>query len=265
MKKLFLTISLFTFYYSCYSQNCIGQKNTPLFSELMTYTPTALKNDTSHFKIGNDKLSNLNYLSKLHFINHFKTYDKLNEIPQSKLFSQIEKVAIGFFLDGKIILFKPSNGASKESSTKNIIINDIPIIEIRLLHGCSDRDKDTDFIKTFNNQMYNLLKIAPPDGFTHHFNDTVFLKQKRKHKTFLTLNKNRKFTFSEYKNNILLNYSEGFWENRNNTLILNSHKQMKGTYNWLSFNNYKWTLVKNKLKSFNRKRTLKELVFRRFN
>ncbi len=257
MKKYLFTVFVFLLTKNSFSQNTVNKDS--IFSDLITYTPKGFHLNSVHIHGQTFKTNNLSYLNSLAYFNHKNISNKKQS---EQLFNQIDQMAVGFFSDGKKVLFEPLNGmASNGTLSETIFLNDIKIIKLKLLHTCTDADRNNDFIRVFNNRMYALLKIKPPDNFTHHFNNTTFLKNSNKTTIKLFLNENRTFQFGEYQNKKLIKYSEGFWENNQNKLTLNSNRSIDNGNNYISFKNSIWTLKKKHLIPLDKKHyKLKEVT-----
>lgn len=231
------------------SKNSLDQYN-----ELINYIPKSLEKDTIYnpeiriSEIAFNSILNV----KLHYgLKHFTKFTT-NEIAWME--DKIEKLAIALHSEGKYILMGQTVGCEIEHLIEEIHLNNIKITNLNFCYGCTDGYIDDDFIEIFNSKMYQLLQIRQADFKTHHFFGIYKGKSENSSETKLILTKDRLFKFWVYEK-YTTDFSEGIWENRNDTLILKpqeiSHKDSLHhlLYNgsWIPLHNVKYRLKRKKL------------------
>lgn len=224
------------------------------FNEILNYVPKNFKQDTlykSKFKFLNTPQNSMSILRMKY---GYKKYVPYTDDDLKWLEEAIEKLTTALFHDGKRYLISQFGGAIGFRAKKlldTIQLKNEKIIHLGFFHTCTDSDFDEDFVKIFNAKMYELMQIKSPDRKTSWFNGNYKGKGKHRSKLRLEITQDRKFKFWVDKKNRRSEYTEGFWENRNDTLILNSEKISQtdtlSISNWVKFENKKFRLKRNKL------------------
>lgn len=267
MKKITFIIVLLL---SCivFGQNS-SEKALDDFNEIVNYVPRTFQQDTlykSKFKF----LKNpLNSIVLLQFQYGLKKYIPYTEEDLKWLEQEIEKLTTALFHDGKRYLISQFGGASGFRADKlldTFQLKNEKIIHLGFFHTCTDSDFDEDFIEIFNAKMYELMQITPPDWKTSLFNGKYQGKGKDRSKLRLEITLDRKFKFWNDQKNTPSVFTEGFWDNNNDTLILNSEKPTSfdtlSNTNWIEFNHMKFVLKRKKLIALeNSKWRLKKIAF----
>ncbi|WP_046757578.1 hypothetical protein [Kordia jejudonensis] len=256
MKKVVFIVSLL-FNFTLSAQNA-SEPIVHTFNEIINYVPKNFQTDTidkpENNRIETQLITIVNL--KLYYVYKKRKNASTDEIQW--LDERIEKLATGLFLDGKRILIGQYGGASGCPTDKlidTIQLKNTTITNLNFCYTCTEPNIDDDFIEVFNTKMYHLMKITPPDGKTFWFYGTYKGKAKKRSKIKLIITDERKFKFWIYKKHHSTDYTEGFWKNKNDTLILNSKKLNKtdsiehilSNANWIEFNDKKFILKRNKL------------------
>ncbi|KAB1154259.1 hypothetical protein F7018_14915 [Tenacibaculum aiptasiae] len=240
-KKINLTIILLCLSNSIFSQNtgAIIDDLKKLRDTLVNHTPKYLKN-TSSYKLDNNDLEKDQFQS----INglRFLSYDRetFSENEKKWLKTRIEDLATALFLDNRKILLSQINGLfSDPTLIENIYLNRQNIINIKLLHTCTDAYLDEYLLKTFNTKMYSLMKVQPPDGDTKFFiGEYRGIKKNKNIKLFIT--KDRELIFWSNKEKESNSYIKGLWKNIDDTLFINLENKKTMLF---KFNNKKNKLI----------------------
>jgi len=240
------------------------------YYELMEYVPKSFKLDTI-YKPENKLLEiSLNSIETLWLYYRSKKELNLSENDKNWLENRIVKFATALFNDGKRILTKAVGGGSglPNKMLDTIQLNNIEITILKFGRNCIDSDFDTDFISVFNDKMYALMNIEPPNRKTTSFYGEFIGRDKDKFKMRLVLKNDRTFKFWKNKGHGA-DFTEGLWKNKNDTLILNSKTLTKidsigftiSSAKWIEFNDLKFRLKKRKLVGLsNKKLKLKKNV-----
>ncbi|WP_298516429.1 hypothetical protein [uncultured Kordia sp.] len=227
------------------------------YNELTNYIPKSLENDTIYNP--EIRISEVTFNSIINTRLHYrlKHFAKFTPKEIAWMEEKITKLATALHAEGMYILLGQRGGykgCMGENKIEKIHLNTIKIIRLNFCYGCHDSHYDKDFIKIFNAKMYQLLQIKPPDYKTRHFYGTFRGKGEQRSKVELILTYERTFTLKIQKKNTI-DFSEGLWENENDTLILTSKKitssndgnSLVSNGNWLELNAVKFRL-KSRLK-----------------
>lgn len=186
-----------------------------VYNDLMNFAPINFQPDTCEFgKYLKYYRINLSTLVSLRYFYQLRRKE-LNDSYLKALENRIELFAHALYEDGKKILISSIGGyyGCTGNMLDTIQLNNIQIINLKFCHSCMDADKDTRFIKLFNDKMYSLMNIKPPNKLTHYLNG-VFEGRKN---TKLVLRIDRTY---QYRKRHHLEYTEGFWYNTGDTLVL---------------------------------------------
>ncbi len=240
------------------------------YYDLINYIPENLKTDSIQ-KLESPLIKgSLNTIGSLKLYNGFKKDFKLSENDNKWLKNRIDQIATEIFLDGKRILISAVGGYSgcPDKMIDTIRLNNIEITNLRFCYSCTDSYRDENFINIFNNKMYSLMKIEPPNGKTYRFYGKFIGYSKNNNGIELILTDDRTFKFWKRKGHGS-DFTEGLWKNRNDTLILNSKTLTKNdsltfslsSAKWIEFNNLEFQFKKEKLTELNNgKRKLKKIT-----
>lgn len=238
------------------------------YYDLLNYIPQNLKADSIHKLQSPILKGSLNTIGSLKLYYEFKEDLKLSDNDKKWLENRIEQIAKELFVDGKRILISIVGGFSgcPNKMFDTFRLKNIEIINLKFCHSCIGSGGDKDFIEIFNNKMYALMKIEPPNRKTHQFYGKLNGYNKSYKGIELILAEDRTFKFWNRKGHNS-NFTEGFWKNRNDTLILNSQTLTKSdnltptlsSAKWIEFKDLKFLLKKEKLTELdNGKRKLKK-------
>ncbi|SNR96745.1 hypothetical protein [Dokdonia pacifica] len=204
--------------------------------------------------------SELNTVSSIQIYSGFRKDFKLTESDNQWLDNKIEQIATALFLDGKRILVSAVGGYSgcPDKMIDTIRLNNIEIVNLKFCHTCTDGFRDEKFIKTFNDKMYSLMQIEPPNRKTKLFYGEYKEQTKDRFEIKLVLKEDRTFKFWINKGHSS-DFTEGLWKNKNDTLILNSKTLDKSddisfalsSAKWIEFNDLEFQLKKGKLSELN--------------
>ncbi|WP_162820004.1 hypothetical protein [Kordia sp. SMS9] len=203
-----------------------SEKTLDRYNKLLNYIPKSLEKDTIYnpeIRISEVAFNTI-ITTRLHY--RLKHFAKFTPKEIAWMDEKVEKLAIALHAEGKYILMGQSGGykgCSGENSMETIHLNTIKITYLNFCHGCTDGHYDEDFIEIFNTKMYQLLQIKRPDYTTRRYFGTFKGKGEHRSKIELTLTDERVFRLKIKKKNTI-EYSEGIWENQNDTLILNSKR-----------------------------------------
>lgn len=227
-----------------------------MYNEILNYVPKSFTTDTINRPERIPVKLELNTIASLKISYALKNYSTFHTNELQWFEQQIEKLATALFHDGKRILIGKIGGASGCTTDKlldTIQLDTEKIIYIKFCRTCTDYYNDDDFIEIFNTKMYELMQIIPSNGKTHWFYGTF--KGKAKHSRIkLELTNKRTFKFWVH-NNHSSDFTEGFWSNKNDTLLLKS-KRLNSTdslnyklssANWIELNDVKFRLKRKKL------------------
>lgn len=203
-----------------------SEKILAQYNELANYIPKSLEKDTVYnpeIRISKFPFNSIANIKVHHTIRHFTT---LTPKEITWLEKKISTLAIALHAEGKYFLVGQIGGASgchAKDLIDTLYLNTIKFTRLNFCHGCTDGYIDEEFIEIFNAKMYQLLQIRQSDLKTHLFYGTYIGKGKNRSKIELTLTSERTFTLQINKKDAV-EFSEGLWENDNNTLILTSKK-----------------------------------------
>ncbi len=234
---------------------------------LMNYVPKNFKPDSIYQPESPLLKEELNTIVSLQIYNGYREDFKLSETDKKWLENRIDHIATALFLDGKKILINPVGGYSGCSNKMidTLKLNNNKIILLKFCHTCTDAYRDRNFIQIFNNRMYSLMQIEPPNRKTQSFYGEFRGSNKDKMEMKLVMKRDRTFKFWLHKEGNS-DFTEGLWENKNDTLILNSKTLSKNdslasassTTKWIVFNKLEFLLKKEKLTAVNGKQKLKK-------
>lgn len=234
-----------------------SEKILDQFNDFANYIPKSLEKDTIYNpEIRISKLP-FNSISSVKQHNIIRNFTTLTPKEIAWLEEKIEKLAIALHTEGKYFLVGQiggGGGCHAEDLIETLYLNTIKITRLNFCHGCTDSYLDKEFVEIFNSKMYQLLQIRQPDLKTHRFYGTYKGKSENRSKTKLILTNNRLFKFWVYEK-YTTDFSEGIWENKNDTLLLKSEKiSPKDSihyllYNgsWIQLDDVKFRLKKTKL------------------
>ncbi|TRZ45120.1 hypothetical protein [Robertkochia solimangrovi] len=240
------------------------------YYDLLNYIPKNLETDSIHNLESPILKGNLNTIGSLKLYNGFREEIKLSENDKKWYENRIDQIATELFIDGKRILISAEGDVSgcPDKMIDTFRLKNIEIINLKFCHTCTDSYRDENFIKRFNSQMYSLMKIDPPNVKTHKFYGIYSGYPKNNNRIELILSEDRTFKFWDKKGHFS-DFTEGFWKNSNDTLILNSktfHENDSLSYasssaNWIEFIDVMFRLKKEKLIELNRgPRKLKRII-----
>lgn len=226
------------------------------YYDLLNYIPINLETDSIHKLESPILKGSLNTIGSVKLYNGFRKDFKLSDNDKKWLENRIDQIATELFVDGKRILISAVGGYSgcPDKLIDTFRLKDIKITNLKFCHTCTDSYRDENFIERFNNKMYSLMKIEPPNGKTHRFYGKFSGYGKSNSGLELILDEDRTFKFWKRKGHGS-DFTEGFWKNRNDTLILSSKTLTKNdslTFSlsnakWIEFNDLKFRLKKEKL------------------
>lgn len=236
----------------------------------MKYIPKNLKSNSIYKPESRLLKEGLNTIGSLKIYNGLREDFKLTENDKKWLESRIDHIATELYLEGKRILVSAVGGYSgcPDKMIDTIRLNNIQITNLKFCYTCTDSYRDKNFIEIFNNRMYSLMDIEPPNRKTKSFYGEFKGRSKGKLELRLVLKNDRSFKYwlnKEHGDE----YTEGLWENKNETLILNSKTLNQSdsliytlsSGKWVEFKNLKFCLKKEKLTELkNGKRKLKKTV-----
>ncbi len=236
------------------------------YSDLMNYVPKNFKSDTIYKPESPFIKVKLNTLGRLKTYSGFRSEFKLTEKDIKWLEMRIYQMSTALFLDGKRILISSDGGYSgcQEKSIDKLTLNGIQITNLKLCHTCTDGYKDKRFIKIFNDRMYELMKIEPPNRKTQFFYGEFKGIGKKNYGIKLILTQDRTFKFWKTIGHSS-EFTEGLWKNKNDILILTSKILNKtdslnfalSSSKWIDFKELEFRLNKEKLTELkNKKRKL---------
>ncbi|WP_157546899.1 hypothetical protein [Nonlabens tegetincola] len=240
------------------------------YYDLINYVPKNLELDSIYKPESRLLQVELNTISSLHIYSGLRDEFKLNEKDTKWLDTKIDRFATALFLDGKRILVRAVGGYSgcPDKMIDTLRLNNIEIIDLKFCHTCTDAIRDENFIRIFNDRMYSLMKIEPPNKKTKLFYGEYIGRNKDKFEIKLILKEDRTFKFWVNKGHGS-DFTEGLWKNTNETLILNSRNLNKddainfalSSAKWIEFNDLEFHLKKGKLIELNgENRKLKQIV-----
>lgn len=239
-----------------------GQSPEPSFrfdeeyNNLMNYVPENFNPDTTYKPESQFLNADLNSINDLQLYYSLIMDLKLTEYDKKWLESRIDLIAMALFLDGKRILISSVGGYAgcPDEMIDTIKLNDIEITNLKLCHTCIDGYQVRKFISVFNNRMYSLMGIEPPDSKTRLFYGQYSGLGIGNYEMKLVLTKDREFKF--WKTNELgSDFTQGYWKNKSDTLILDS-QNLNGAdslnyalsdANWIAFEGLEVQLKRNKL------------------
>lgn len=171
MRKIIFILN-FAFSTLIFAQN--PESNTLYEKEyyyLINYVPKNLEFDSIYKPESQLLQSKLNNIFSLQIYSGFRKDINLTESDNQWLDNKIEQIATALFLDGKRILVSVVGGYSgcPDKMIDTIQLNNIEIINLKFCHTCVDGSRDEKFIEIFNNKMYALMNIEPPNRKTKLF------------------------------------------------------------------------------------------------
>jgi hypothetical protein len=240
------------------------------YYDLLNYIPKNLKADTIHKLESPFFKGGLNTIGSIMLYNGIRKEFKFSENDNKWLDKRIDQIASELFGDGKKLLMSRVGGYSgcPDKMIDTFRLNNIDIIDLKFCHSCTDALRNKDFIEKFNRKMYSLLEIEPANGKTYRFYGKFIGYTKRNKGLELILNQDRTFKFWKRKEHSS-DFTQGLWENRNDTLILNSKDLTENnkidfelsSVKWIDFKNIEFILKKDKIVEFNKgTRKLKKLT-----
>jgi hypothetical protein len=239
------------------------ESSTPLYEkeyyDLINYVPQNLEFDSIHKPENRGLQVELNTISSIRIYSGIREYLNLNKNDNQWIDNRINQIATALFLDGKRILASAVGGYSgcPDKMIDTLRLNNIKITDLKFCHSCTDADQDQNFIRIFNARMYSLMKIEPPNRKTESFYGEYKGSDKYKFKMKLVLLEDRTFKFWLNKGHGS-DFTEGFWKNKNDTLILKSRAFNKtndinftlSSAKWIDFNELEFQLKRGKLTEF---------------
>ncbi|MFB9053933.1 hypothetical protein ACFFVB_12675 [Formosa undariae] len=230
------------------------------YYDLMNYIPKNLNFDSVYKPDSRLLKTDLNTIGSLKGYNSLKDDFQFSDKDIKWLEERIDQIATELFNDGKRILISGVGGYSgcPDKMIDTIKLNNIEITNLKFCHSCTDSYRDENFIKVFNDRMYSLLGIQPPNIKTKSFYGKFEGRDKGKFEMKLVLKGDRTFKFWLNKGHGS-DFTEGLWKNESDTLILNSRSLNKtdnisialSSGRWIEFNNLKLRLKKGKLIELN--------------
>lgn len=192
------------------------------YHELLYYTPKSLMTDAipdSEKRFTNKNLNSIGDFKYLYILGG----NKKNTEEYHKWFnSKIELLATELFKEEKRILISKVGGYSGcPKKMIDILLNHIRITNLKFCYTCTGFGTHKQFIKTFNDKMYSLMKIEPPNYRTIDFYGKFIGIDKNKNEIELVLSEDRTFNLKRSTNEDL-ELTEGLWENKKDTLFLNT-------------------------------------------
>ena len=270
MKKTVFILS-FIFSTLIFAQN---SESSTLFEkeyyDLMNYIPKNLNSDSIYKPDSRLLKTDFNTIGSLKGYNLLKDNFQFSDKDRKWLEERIDQIATELFNDGKRILISAVGGYSgcPDKMIDIIKLNNIDITNLKFCHSCTDSYRDENFIKVFNNKMYSLMEIQPPNIKTESFYGEFEGRDKDKFEMKLVLKDDRTFKFWLNKGHGS-DFTEGLWKNKSDTLILNSRALNKtdiisfalSSARWIEFNVLEFRLKKEKLIELNNgKRKLKKTI-----
>ncbi|WP_298420659.1 hypothetical protein [uncultured Kordia sp.] len=225
-----------------------SDENLDQYNELLNYIPKNLTIDTIYRPDHNFLKKTSNSIGGVSIYYNYKANQKLSDDDRQWLEQRIEKLATALFHDGVYILLGKTGGASGCPTNKlldTIQLKIFTITKLKFCYTCTIPDNYEKLIEIFNAKMYDLMQLRPPDFKTHRFYGTYEGKGKHHVRINLVLTKDRTFKFWENKSHHRSDFTQGFWENRNDTLVLQSKKLSQADS--IDFNTIKFKLKRNKL------------------
>lgn len=226
------------------------------YYDLINYVPENLEFDSINKPESQLLQTELNTISSIQIYSGFRKDFKLTENDNQWLDNKIEQIATALFLDGKRILVSAVGGYSgcTDKMIDTLRLNNIEIINLKFCHTCTDGFRDEKFIRIFNDKMYSLMKIEPPNRKTNLFYGEYKGKNKERFEIKLIIKEDRTFKFWVNKGHGS-DFTEGLWKNIDDTLILQSRNLNKddeinfalSSAKWIEFNNLEFLLRKGKL------------------
>ena len=227
------------------------------YNDLISYVPKNFITDSLYRPESPLLRTGLNTIGKLKMYEHFKNEFKLTDTDKKWLEKRIDQIATALFLDGKRILISAVGGYSgcPKKMINTIRLNYIVITNLNFCNTCTDFDKDIKFIEIFNNRMYSLMGIQPPNYRTQLLTGKYKGIGKANLGMELILTKDREFKFWLKKGHSS-HFTQGIWKNKNGFLILNSKNLNRtdslsyslSSASWIEFNNLEWEIKDDKLK-----------------
>lgn len=240
------------------------------YYDLINYVPKNLELDSINKPESRLLQVELNTITSLHIYSGLRDEFKLSEKDTKWLDDKIDRFATALFLEGKKILVSAVGGYSgcPDKMVDTLRLSNIEIVDLKFCHTCTDAIRDENFIRIFNDRMYSLMKIEPPNRKTRLFYGEFKGRNKNRFELKLILKEDRTFKFWLNKGHGS-DFTEGLWKNKNDTLILNSQPLNKtdeisialSSAKWIEFNDLEFRLKKGKLTELNNgKRKLKKTI-----
>ncbi|WP_225037288.1 hypothetical protein [Winogradskyella sp. SM1960] len=240
------------------------------YYDLMNYVPKNLEFDSIHKPESRLLQTELNTINSIKNYSGFREDFKLTESDKQWLDNRINQIATELYLDGKRILVSAVGGYSgcTDKMIDTLQLNNIEIVNLKFCHTCTDAYRDKKFIEIFNNKMYSLMEIEPPNRKTKLFYGEFKGRNKERFEIKLILKEDRTFKYWVNKGHGS-DFTDGLWKNINDTLILKSRNLNKddkisfalSSAKWIEFNDLEFRLKKEKLTELNGgNRKLKQTV-----
>ena len=228
MNRFILIILIF------FSANIFAQNNNIVksfgkeYDELMNYIPVKEVFSKTETINKNKQKYSLKSIADLSLYCYVLSSKKIFIKEKQWLINRINNLVKGLYLDGKRILISKVGGYSgcPDKMIDSFKLNNIEIIDLKFCHGCTDWSNNSFFIKTFNDKMFNLMKIKPPDSKTSLFKGIFINKKRGSDYLKLVLNNDRTFNLLKLQNSKKVIQNE-IWENNKYELILNISKDEK--------------------------------------
>ncbi|QCX38052.1 hypothetical protein FF125_06275 [Aureibaculum algae] len=230
------------------------------YYDLINYIPKSLESDSINKPESRLLQTELNTISSIQIYSGFRKDFKLNESDNEWLDNRINQIATALFLDGKRILVSAVGGYSgcPDKMIDTLKLKNIEITNLKFCHTCTDGFRDEKFIELFNDKMYSLMQIEPPNRKTRLFYGKYEGRTKDRFEAKLIIKEDRTFKFWINKGHGS-DFTEGFWKNIDDTLILKSRNLNKddnisfalSSAKWIQFNDLEFRLKKGKLAELN--------------
>lgn len=228
MRKLIFIFLIFLSVKSFSQEDYTTKPYSKEYNELMNYVPKSVAFDTIYTPENLHLKKTLELPINITFSRHIsqiRANIRLTTKDNQFLLNRIQDLATGLFLDNKKVIISQTGGYSgcTDKMVNSYKLHNILITNLKFCYGCIGWNRDTYFIQTFNNKMYELMKIKAPDYATYKFNGEFINKKKKSNFRKLILNKDRTFKLFKIENNNEKIYT-GFWENDKFILTLDLSK-----------------------------------------
>lgn len=241
------------------------------YNELNNYIPKSLINDTViSLSIGKVNDLKFNSIVGLYFLYIFQDDFKLDSVDIHILENRITILVTALVREKKFVFINRVGGYA--GCPDKMLIkkkqNGFDVTFLNYCYSCTNFTQyDSEFISMFNDRMYRLMGLEPPDVKTHLFYGEFKGLGNSNSGINLILTENGEFKYKA-RNGNYWEFSQGYWINKMDTLILNSEPLNKTNCLPIDLQNAKWIevsdleflLKKEKLLEIkNRKRKLKKL------